>query len=202
MAKKQGAKSKRDELLAALQTAEKQAAGLRDLLGLPQREWIVTTQSQLAAFFGVSTHTIDAWRRTAPVALPGERGQYDLKACFEWWLIHGPGRRGKGRPPKGEAGDEYDPLMDVQDDTPALERWRLARARDAELSLAERQKQIVSGELFQRMTGKRDGRRMGGSRRAVHPRGGKCYWAAPQRRRSGRICGSYLACWFRNCRLR
>jgi hypothetical protein len=119
---------------------------------LPQREWIVTTQSQLAAFFGVSTHTIDAWRRTAPVALPGERGQYDLKACFEWWLIHGPGRRGKGRPPKGEAGDEYDPLMDVQDDTPALERWRLARARDAELSLAERQKQIVSVELFQRMT--------------------------------------------------
>ena len=147
------AKSKRNDLLAALQTAEKRAAELRDLLGLPPRGYIVETQTEVAAFFGVSTHTIDAWRRTSPVALPGERRQYDLKACFEWWLIHGPGRRGKGRPPKGGVGDEFDPLMDVQDDTPALERWRLARAQSAELDLAERQTQIISVELFQRMTG-------------------------------------------------
>ncbi|NQT37806.1 MAG: hypothetical protein HQ581_09975 [Planctomycetes bacterium] len=143
-------KSKRDELLATLRAAEARAAELRDLLGLPLRGWVVDTQAEIATFFGVSTHTVDAWRRTAPVPLPGDRGQYDLKACFEWWLIHGPGRRGKGRPPKG--GDEFDPLMDVQDDTPALERWRLARAMDAELSLGERQKQIVSVELFQRMS--------------------------------------------------
>jgi len=142
-------KSKRNELLSALQTAEKRVAELRDLLGLPPRACVVETQADVAAFFGVSTHTVDAWRRTAPVALPGDRGQYDLKACFEWWLIHGPGRRGKGRPPKG--GDEFDPLMDVQDDTPALERWRLARAKSAELDLAERRQEIISVELFQRM---------------------------------------------------
>ncbi|MDD5037052.1 MAG: hypothetical protein PHE55_20185 [Methylococcaceae bacterium] len=147
MAKK---KSKRDELLAVLQATEKRAAELRELLGLPSRGGVVDTQAEVAAFFGVSTHTVDAWRRTSPVALPGERGQYDLKACFEWWLIYGPGRRGKGRPPKG-AGDEYDPLMDVDEDTPALERWRLARAQSAEMDLAERRGQIISVELFQRM---------------------------------------------------
>jgi hypothetical protein len=146
-------KSKRDELLEALRTAEKRASELRDVLGLPPREWVVKTQAELAAFFGVSTHTIDAWRRAAPVPLPGVRGDYNLKDCFEWWLIHGPARRGRGRPPsKGDAADDYDPLMDVQDDTPALERWRLARAEDAELSLAERRKEIISVELFQQMT--------------------------------------------------
>lgn len=143
-------KNTRNELLGALRTAEKRASELRELLGLPPPGCIVETQADIAGFFGVSTHTVDAWRRTAPVALPGTRGAYDLKACFDWWLIHGPGRRGKGRPPKG-AGDEYDPLMDVQDDTPALERWRLARAQSAELDLAERQHQIVSVESFQRM---------------------------------------------------
>jgi len=42
--------------------------------------------------------------------------------------------------------------MDVQDKSPALERWRSVRAEDAEWSLAERRKQLISVELFQRMT--------------------------------------------------
>lgn len=152
MAKKKSAKTKRNELLAALQTAEKQVKGLRELLGLPPRGWMVDTQQEVAAFFGVSDRTINAWRRAAPYALPGDRGQYNLKSCFEWWLIHGPGRRGKGRPPgKNGLGDEFDPLMEVEDSTPALERWRLARAKDAEISLAERRGEIVSVELFQRV---------------------------------------------------
>ena len=142
------AKTKRDELLKALRVAENRAGELRDLLGLPARGCVVETQAEIAKFFGVSTHTIDAWRRTSPVALPGERGQYDLKACFEWWLVHGPARRGKGRP-KGDG--DYDPLMDSPEDTPALERWRLARAKDAEISLAERQQQLITVELFRRM---------------------------------------------------
>ena len=145
-------KSKRDELLSALRATETRAAELRELLGLPPRGCVVETQAEVAEFFGVSTHTVDAWRRTSPVRLPGDRGGYNLKDCFEWWLIHGPGRRGKGRPMKGDAGDQFDPLMDVQDNTPALERWRLARAKASELDLAERQHELVSVELFQRMS--------------------------------------------------
>jgi hypothetical protein len=142
------AKSKRDELLAALQSTEKKVAELRDLLGLPPRVHTVETQADVAEFFGVSLHTVNSWRKMA-TPLPGKGGsnnrpgEYDLKACFDWYILHGPGRR------RGRVSDEYDPLMDVDDNTPALERWRLARAQAAELDLAERHGQIVSVELFQ-----------------------------------------------------
>jgi hypothetical protein len=135
-------KNKRNELLSALRTAEKRVAELRDLLGLPPTGRIVENQSALADFFGVSVRTVDAWRRAAPIALPGKRGQYDLKACFEWWLTHGPGRRGKGRPP----GDAI-----VAEEPESAERLRLARAKEAELRLAEKEGKVISVELFQRM---------------------------------------------------
>lgn len=142
------AKSKRNELLSALQTAEKKVDELRDLLGLPPRVHVVATQAEVAAFFGVSLHTVNSWRKM-PVPIPGKGGsnnrpgEYDLKACFDWYILHGPGRR------KGKVSDEYDPLMDVDENTPALERWRLARAQGAELDLAERRGKIVSVDLFQ-----------------------------------------------------
>ena len=142
--------SKRDELLAALRTAEKKVAELRDLLGLPPRDHVVESQADVAKFFGVSLHTINSWRKQA-IPLPGKGGsnnrpgQYDLKACFDWYIINGPGRR------KGRISDDYDPLMDVDADTPALERWRLARAKSSELDLAERRGEIVSVELFQQV---------------------------------------------------
>lgn len=142
------AKSKRNDLLAALRSTEKKAAELRDLLGLPPREHAVSSQADVASFFGVSLHTVHTWRKMSP-PLPGKGGSnnrlgaYDLKACFDWYILHGPGRR------KGRVSDEYDAMMDVDVDTPSLERWRLARAQAAELDLAERLGQIVSVQLFQ-----------------------------------------------------
>jgi phage terminase Nu1 subunit (DNA packaging protein) len=139
---------KREELEAALQATERKAAELRKVLGLPKRDHTVDSQAEVAEFFGVSLHTVNSWRKQQ-VPLPGksgrnnQAGEYDLKACFDWYIVHGPGRR------KGRVSDEYDPLMDVEDNTPALERWRMARAKSAELDLAERQGQIVSVQLFQ-----------------------------------------------------
>jgi hypothetical protein len=64
-------------------------------------------------------------------------GSYDIRAVVQSLI---------------KAQDEADIEAAEGISSPALERWRLARAKDAEITLAERQRQIVSVELFQRMT--------------------------------------------------
>lgn len=54
--------------------------------------------------------------------------------------------------PGKKAADETDPLL-VGSDTPALERYRLAKAELSELELAEKRKQLVSLELLKETWG-------------------------------------------------
>jgi len=49
------------------------------------------------------------------------------------------------------AEKETDPLMLGSDDSPGLERYRLAKARHAELDLEERQGQLISVEVFRQL---------------------------------------------------
>ena len=122
----------------------------------------VTTQAAVAAVFGVERSTVGAWVQKG---MPGKQGRFDLVAIACWYRLDGPG-----------AAPVDDPLLQVGD-SPALERYRSARAKSAELDLALRKKELVDLEKLRlllgrwhtvlRRTGERLGRRCGADAQAI-----------------------------------
>ncbi len=87
---------------------------------------IVGTKAEVASHFGVSERTVSTWLNDGcpgKPAGPGRRGQYDLTAIAAWRDLR-----------NAQAADE---LM-AGPTSPALERYRDARAELAKLDLLER----------------------------------------------------------------
>lgn len=93
-----------------------------------KKQWTASTQSEVAVFFKRSPDTIALWRKKG---MPGVSGKYDLQMIL-WWAI--------------ERGLLIDHALADDDstggDSPALERYRAARAQLAEFEL-ERQKRTL-----------------------------------------------------------
>ena len=71
--------------------------------------------------------------------MPGRKGRYDLVEIVAWLRNEGPWR---SRPSAPTADD---PLL-ADGDSPALERYRLAKAKHAELDLEHRKNELLDKE--------------------------------------------------------
>lgn len=94
---------------------------------------IVKSQAEVAAFFGVSPDTAKQWKRRG---MPGGKGRYPLREIARWLRESGPWK------PHARPTVDADPML-AGPESPALERYREARAKLAELDLAERTKTLV-----------------------------------------------------------
>jgi hypothetical protein len=104
---------------------------LSNLLG--ESRYTATDHQQVADFFGVPLATVQEWGKTKGVggAMPGERGCYPLDKIAQWLRQVGPWC---------EASQGGDPLL-TAGASPALERYRTAKAALAELELAKRRRE-------------------------------------------------------------
>jgi transcriptional regulator with XRE-family HTH domain len=95
--------------------------------------WTVETQNEVAQFFGVSIDTIKNW---AKQQMPGTPKAYRLDKIAIWLRTEGPG---------SSKFKEDDPLL-TEGDSPGLERYRMAKAKLAELDLESRKNQLIDRE--------------------------------------------------------
>jgi phage terminase Nu1 subunit (DNA packaging protein) len=102
-----------------------QAAGTR-------LAWTADTQGEVAEFFNVSVDTVKNW---AKQKMPGKPKGYRLDHIAIWLRTEGPGS-------KALRVQSDDPLLE-DGDSPALERYRLAKAKLAELDLETRKGQLI-----------------------------------------------------------
>ncbi len=115
---------------------------------------IVPSQSEVAKAFGVERSTVGTW---ITKGMPGRRGAFDLVAIAKWYRVDGPG---------ADRVADVDPLL-AAGASPALERYRLAKAQLAELDLAQRKGQLVDVAILKNTLGRwaaiwrRVGERMG-----------------------------------------
>jgi phage terminase Nu1 subunit (DNA packaging protein) len=105
-----------------------QAAGTR-------LAWTADTQSEVAEFFNVSVDTVKNW---AKQKMPGKPRAYRLDHIAIWLRTEGPGS-------KANKIQSDDPLL-ADGDSPALERYRLAKAKHAELDLEQRKGELIDKE--------------------------------------------------------
>ena len=96
--------------------------------------WTADSQQQVSEFFGVSVNTVMNW---AKQGMPGQRGTYRLDLIAHWLRSDGPWQRYEKT--------ENDPLLTDGSDSPALEQYRIWKARHAELDYKER-----CGDLVER----------------------------------------------------
>jgi len=94
--------------------------------------WTAETQGEVAEFFGVSVDTVKNW---AKQKMPGKPRAYRLDQIAIWLRTEGPGSKALRL-----ASD--DPLLG-DGDSPALERYRLAKAKHAELDLEHRKGELI-----------------------------------------------------------
>lgn len=93
--------------------------------------WTADSQLEVAEFFGVSIDTVKSWTRKN---MPGAPKAYRLDKIAQWLRTEGPGSS------RIQASD--DPLLG-EGESPALERYRLAKAQHAELDLEERRGNLI-----------------------------------------------------------
>lgn len=96
-------------------------------------KWIATTQQEAGELLGVGARQVAEYMRRG---CPGESGHYPLPEMVAWCKQHVWTRR------VVTAGDD----PDEDDDSPALERLRSARASIAELELREREGELLRQE--------------------------------------------------------
>lgn len=102
----------------------------------PRDEWTARNQSDVAEFFGVALNTVIGWKK---MGMPGTRGRWPLDEIAQWLRTDGPWR------PWGK-GESDDDLLTSGGSSPALERYRAARAAQAELDYARDVGQVISRE--------------------------------------------------------
>lgn len=116
------------------------------MIGKPKKtKWTAKNLAQVAEFFERSQQCINQWRSRG---MPGRPGAYDLQEVLHWAISHGLLVERVGGEDLGDG------------DSPALERYRAARAQLAELELERQKKTLVP----------RDAMRNGLSRFAHHLR--------------------------------
>lgn len=114
------------EFLAAVKRIDA-AAGTRI-------RWIADGQAEVAEFFGVGPDAVKNW---AQQGMPGTRGSYPLNRIAVWLRTEGPKSK------LIQAAE--DPLL-AEGDSPGLERYRMAKAKLAELDLESRKNQLIDRE--------------------------------------------------------
>ena len=114
--------------------AKQMRAVLRDLdqAAGTRIAWTADTQGEVAEFFNVSVDTVKNW---AKQKMPGRPRAYRLDQIAIWLRTEGPGSKALR-----SAAD--DPLL-ADGDSPALERYRLAKAKHAELDLEQRRAELI-----------------------------------------------------------
>ena len=95
--------------------------------------WTADSQVELSEFFGVGIDTVKNW---AKQGMPGTRGSYRLDLVAQWLRRDGPWQRWD------RGSESADPLL-AEGDSPALERYRLAKAKLAELDLENRKGDLI-----------------------------------------------------------
>lgn len=98
----------------------------------------VKTQADVAEAYAVAVDTVKRWRSEG---MPGKNGCYVLGEISAWLRTEGPWK--PHAKPQSIPGD--DPLL-ADGDSPALERYRLAKAKHAELDLEERRARLIDRE--------------------------------------------------------
>jgi phage terminase Nu1 subunit (DNA packaging protein) len=100
------------------------------------RDFSAVTAAEVAGLFGITVQALDAWRRTGcPCSKEDGRRSFDLGAVIRW-------RRERDQAMAPPAG--LDPaLIGDSSGSPALERYRLAKAKSAELDLQLRKGQVI-----------------------------------------------------------
>lgn len=101
-------------------------------------DFCVTTRAAVGWFFGVSVDTVKAW---VAQGMPAEPRRYCLGAIVRWLRSRGPWRQRVCRTPD-------DLLENAAVSSPALDRYRNARAEREELELQLRKDQVVELEAF------------------------------------------------------
>jgi phage terminase Nu1 subunit (DNA packaging protein) len=130
-----------------------------------EKRWTVYSQRDLAAAVGVDQSTVQQWVRAGfPRTKAGKnRFAYCIPCAVAWRL--------EGRDVRAEAAAALDELMAGGGDSPALERYRLAKAKHAEMDLEVRKNSLVPRDKIRnglgrfasilRQLGERLGRRHG-----------------------------------------
>lgn len=100
-------------------------------------EFTVTNRESVARFFGTSASTVARWHQAG---MPGQKGSWDLSAIAQW----------REQVLKAAVDDAIsDPDMVGGEGSPALERYRSARAAIAELELQRKQESLVDRNLIE-----------------------------------------------------
>lgn len=105
--------------------------------------WTASKQADLATLFGVSVDTIGLWRKKG---MPGKPGQYDIAQIIAWLRSDGPWKERRA------ATDDDD--LTGPSDSPGLERYRLAKAKLAELELAKQKRSVMSRDMARETLGR------------------------------------------------
>lgn len=108
-----------------------------------EKRWLADNQNEVAKFFRVQINTVQQWRAKG---MPGRPGRYDLAEIDDWLYTRGPRR------PKAAAIDDDD--LAGPADSPGLERYRLAKAKLAELELAKQQRSVMSRDMARETLGR------------------------------------------------
>jgi hypothetical protein len=109
-----------------------------------QKPWIVGSRREVAEFLKVPSGTVATWLGDG---MPGVAREYDLQAIAIWVLS-------KGRKIGWAIGDtqqvavlDDDPMLQ-ESDSEGLERYRMARAQQEEIKLAEKRGEVVLMDRF------------------------------------------------------
>ncbi len=106
---------------------------------------LVLTQAEIGEFFGRELSTVREW---AARGMPkkNKRGKFNLSEIAIWLGNEGPW--------KANAKSDSDELLVGTTDSPSLERYRLAKAKTAELDYEERKATLVSVEQLRGVLGR------------------------------------------------
>lgn len=97
---------------------------------------VVNTLGKVAEHFGVAERTVGTWKNTRGMPVEPD-STYDLEKIGKWK---------REREARRLVPDD-DPLM-VEGESPALERYREARAKLAELELAKKKGEVIEVEIM------------------------------------------------------
>ena len=104
--------------------------------------WLIPSLPKLADLLGVKPRTLDSWRRNGlPDKYPGG---WDAKRIIHWLRTQGPWR--PKLPPEAD-------LLMHGELSPAIERYRLARAKMVENELAKQEEQLIDRHLMREVLG-------------------------------------------------
>ena len=91
----------------------------------------------MADVYAVNLDTVKRWRSEG---MPGRPGAYVLHEVSKWLRTDGPWS------PRAKTVATDDPLLAEGGDSPGLERYRLAKAKHAELDLEHRKGELIERE--------------------------------------------------------